>query len=290
MAGNEVATMRDMDTSAEHRLDALLHAARRRIDAVDAEWLLAHACAQPRSWLYAHGDEVVDAPTRQRFLTLVDRREAGEPVAYLTGTRGFWTFALRVTPETLIPRPETEMLVELALAQLPEQCDLRIADLGTGSGAIALALASERPRALVVATDASEAALAIARENASSLGVDNVRFRRGDWCAALGDERFDLIASNPPYIAADDAHLHEGDLRFEPGAALASGHDGLDAIRTIVRQSPAHLVSDGWLLLEHGLTQAAAVRALLESAGFVDIASTRDLEHRERITCARRPA
>lgn len=276
-----------MDTSADRRLDALLRAARSQIGAVDAEWLLAHALGRPRTWLYAHGAEVVDAAANERFAALVTRRAAGEPVAYLTGTRGFWTFELRVTPDTLIPRPETELLVELSLARLPQDRDLCVADLGTGSGAIALALAHERLRARVLATDASDDALAIARENAATFGVNNIQFCQGDWCAALDGACFDLIASNPPYIVADDPHLFEGDLRFEPQGALASGRDGLDAIRTIVRDAPAHLVSGGWLLLEHGLEQGAAVRALLQAAGFVDIATERDLENRERVTLGR---
>jgi release factor glutamine methyltransferase len=280
----------DMDTSPDRRLDALLSEARLQIDAVDAEWLLAHALRQPRTWLYAHARDIVDAAASERFAALVACRAVGEPVAYLTGKRGFWTFALQVTPDTLIPRPETELLVELALARLPPDRDLRIADLGTGSGAIALALTQERRRADVLATDASEAALVVARTNAAALGVDNIRFRRGDWCAALGDERFDLIASNPPYIAADDPHLAEGDLRFEPAAALASGHDGLEAIRAIVSDAPGHLVPDGWLLLEHGMEQGAAVRALLKAAGLVDITTGRDLENRERVTSGRRPS
>ncbi len=273
-----------MDTSVGVRLDALLCAARLRIDEVDAQWLLAHACACTRSWLYAHGEDVVDATTHARFVDLVERRAAGQPVAYLIGTRGFWNFDLRVTPDTLIPRAETELLVEIALAHLPPTGHPSIADLGTGSGAIAIALARERPKARVVATDTSEATLMLARTNAVSLGIDSISFTRGDWCQALGNERFDLIVSNPPYIAADDPHLREGDLRFEPGAALASGVDGLDAIRSIIEQSPMHLVGGGWLLLEHGSTQAEAVRALLAHAGFDDIDSARDLEHRERVT------
>jgi release factor glutamine methyltransferase len=280
----------DMDTSRDRRLDALLSEARLQINDVDAEWLLAHALGQPRAWLYAHARDIVDAAASERFATLVARRAVGEPVAYLTGSRGFWTFALQVTPDTLIPRPETELLVELALARLPQDRVLRIADLGTGSGAIALALAHERQCADVLATDASEASLAVARANAVALGVANIWFRRGDWCAALGDERFELIASNPPYIAADDPHLAEGDLRFEPDAALASGHDGLDAIRAIARDAPGHLVPDGWLLLEHGMEQGAAVRALLKAAGLVDITTGRDLENRERVTSGRRPS
>jgi release factor glutamine methyltransferase len=167
---------------------------------------------------------------------------------------------------------------------------LRIADLGTGSGAIALALAHERPRAQVVATDASAAALEVAHGNADALRIGNLAFRHGDWLAPLAGERYDLIASNPPYIAAGDPHLGEGDLRFEPGAALASGDDGLDAIRAIARAAPAHLLPGGWLLLEHGWEQGAAVRALLQQAGFVDIATERDLEARDRVTLGRIPA
>ena len=266
------------------RIDRLLRDASSRIDATDAALLLAHAVGRPRSWLYAHGDDDLDAATTDAFSALLARREAGEPVAYLTGRRGFWRFELAVTPDTLIPRPETERLVELALARLPPGRVLRVADLGTGSGAIALALAHECPRAWVVATDASSAALAVARGNAAALSIANIEFRQGDWCAPLVGERFDLIASNPPYIAAADSHLGEGDLRFEPDAALASGDDGLDAIRAIVRDAPAHLVSGGWLLLEHGWNQGAAVRTLLQDAGFVEVATEHDLEARDRVT------
>lgn len=278
-----------MTTSQDHRLDALLRDAGMRIGPVDAQWLLVHALGQSRTWLYAHGDDIADPALIQRFEALVVRRAAGEPVAYLTGRRGFWTFDLAVTPSTLIPRPETELLVELALARLPDGRMLRIADLGTGSGAIALALAHERLLARVDATDASDAALAVARGNAEALGIDNVQFHCGDWLAPLSGERFDLIASNPPYIASDDPHLGEGDLRHEPATALASGIDGLDAIRVIVRGAPLQLVAGGWLLLEHGLEQGAAVRDLLHDAGMVDVASERDLEGRDRVTLGRVP-
>ncbi|WP_181168269.1 peptide chain release factor N(5)-glutamine methyltransferase [Cognatiluteimonas lumbrici] len=270
------------------RLDALLRAASARVDPPDAALLLAHALQRPRAWLYAHGDEAVDAAAAARFESLLARRVAGEPVAYLTGSRGFWRFELRVTPDTLIPRPETELLVELALERLPADRVLRVADLGTGSGAIALALAGERPRAEVVATDASPAALAVARGNAAALGIGNVAFREGSWFAPLAGERFDLVASNPPYVAAGDPHLGEGDLRFEPATALASGGDGLDDIRAIAAAAPAYLAAGGWLLLEHGHDQGAAVRALLREAGLADVATHRDLEQRERVTLGRR--
>ncbi|MBW3550806.1 MAG: peptide chain release factor N(5)-glutamine methyltransferase [Proteobacteria bacterium] len=270
------------------RIDAVLRAARERIDRADAELLLGHALQRPRSWLFAHGDESMPEAAQAKFEDLLARRIAGEPVAYLTGRRGFWRFELQVTPATLIPRAETELLVELALARLPEGARPRVADLGTGSGAIALALALERPAARVVATDASRAALAIARDNARSLGASNIELRHGDWLTPLAGECFELIASNPPYIAEADAHLREGDLRHEPRTALASGTDGLDAIRTISRGAPAHLVPGGWLLIEHGWEQGAAVRALLDAAGLIDIRTDRDLEQRERITSGRR--
>lgn len=279
-----------MTKGMERRLDALLREARSKVDPVDAEWLLAHALGHSRTWIYSHADDKVDVETCARFVALVERRAAGEPVAYLTRSRGFWNFELRVTPDTLIPRPETELLVELALARLPPRGALRIADLGTGSGAIALALARERPDAGVLATDVSESALAIAHANAVALDVGNVRFGSGNWCSALDDVPFDLIASNPPYIADGDAHLAAGDLRFEPRGALASGHDGLDAIRAIARDAPAHLAPGGWLLLEHGFGQGAEVRALLHAAGFIDIDTVRDLEDRDRVTLGRRLA
>lgn len=268
--------------------DACLRAARASIDAGEAALLLAHVLGRSRGWLYAHGDAPVPASEAARFRELVARRAAGEPVAYLVGTRGFWRFDLAVGPDTLIPRPETELLVELALARIAPQGPVRVADLGTGSGAIALAIASERPRATVVATDASAGALEAAGRNARSLSVHNVGFRHGDWFAPLAGERFDLVASNPPYIADDDAHLAQGDLRFEPRDALASGADGLDAIRAIVAGAPAHLRDGGWLLVEHGWEQGAAVRALFDAAGFADVTTELDLEQRDRVTLGRR--
>lgn len=253
----------------------------------DAEILLAHVLGRSRTWLYAHADAETCADARRRYEELLARRRAGEPVAYLTGMRGFWKFDLRVTADTLVPRPETERLVELALERLPEGRALRIADLGTGSGAIALALALERPRAQVVASDASEPALAVASGNARALGLHNVAFRRGDWFAPVAGERFDLIASNPPYIALGDPHLDEGDLRFEPPAALSSGTDGLDAIRAIAEGAPAHLEPGGWLLVEHGWEQGASVRRLFEAAGLAGVATHIDLEQRDRVTLGR---
>jgi len=255
----------------------------------DAETLLGHVLGRDRAWLFAHAGDALEAEVAERFAGLWRRRQAGEPVAYLTGRRGFWTFDLEVSPATLVPRPETELLVELALARLPQDAPARVADLGTGSGAIALAIASERPQAAVIATDASKPALAVAVANAQRNGIGNVWFRRGHWCAALGEERFDLIASNPPYIAEGDPHLDEGSLPHEPAMALSSGTDGLDAIRAIVADAPSHLVRGGWLLLEHGLAQGAAVRELLVSAGFIEVATEADLEGRDRVTLGRTP-
>ncbi|PJK00634.1 protein-(glutamine-N5) methyltransferase, release factor-specific [Lysobacteraceae bacterium NML91-0213] len=269
------------------RLDAVLREAGARIGAVDAEWLLLHVLQRPRSWLYAHADAPLDAAARQRFEALLERRAAGEPVAYLTGRRGFWSLDLAVTPDTLIPREDTERLVELALERLPAGAPAAVADLGTGSGAIALAVARERPRARVVATDRSAAALAVATANAACAGLGNVEFIHGDWFEPLAGRRFDLIASNPPYIRNDDPHLAEGDLRFEPATALASGADGLEDIRRIVASAPAHLRPGGWLLLEHGHDQGHAVRALLRAAGLVDVETGTDLEGRDRVGLGR---
>ena len=265
----------------------LLARARDLIDPADAALLLAHALGKSRSWLFAHADDALGEAEAERFDVLLARRAAGEPVAYLTGWRGFWTLELAVTPATLVPRPETELLVDLALARLPVDAPVRVADLGTGSGAIALAIASERPRAQVLATDASSAALDVARGNAARNGIGNVAFRLGSWLQPLGEDTFDLIASNPPYIAEGDPHLAQGDLRFEPAMALSCGADGLDAIRVIVRDAPACLRPGGWLLLEHGWEQGDAVRALLAAAGFVDVATERDLEQRDRVSLGR---
>jgi release factor glutamine methyltransferase len=278
-----------MKTSTPLRLETLLRQAGERIEASDARPLLAHALGKPVSWLFAHGDQTIEAPALRRFQALLEAREAGRPVAYLIGRRGFWTLDLAVTADTLIPRPETELLVELALARLPAGLPLRVADLGTGSGAIALAIGVERPQCSVVATDASAAALQVARGNARDHAIANVQFREGSWFAPLAGERFDLIVSNPPYIADGDAHLAQGDLRFEPAAALSSGRDGLDDIRELIRGAGNFLRLDGWLLLEHGVDQGAAIRQLFAAAGFVEVATERDLESRDRVTLGRWP-
>lgn len=256
---------------------------------LEAELLLAHALDRPRSWFYAHAGDLLELRDATAFAELLRRREGGEPVAQITGHRGFWSLDLAVTADTLIPRPETELLVELALERLPRTEPRRVLDLGTGTGAIALAIASERPLADVTAVDASEPALQVARENAADAGLA-LRLLAGDWFSAVAGETFDLVASNPPYIADDDPHLRQGDLRFEPRSALASGPDGLDAIRVIARDAPAHLVPGGWLLVEHGHEQGPAVRALFSAAGLQAVATERDLEQRDRVTLGRRPA
>lgn len=255
----------------------------------DASLLLRHVLGVSEAWLVTHADDPVDATQAATFGALVERRAQGEPVAYLTGTRGFHALDLHVTPDVLIPRPETELLVDLALQHIPIDSPYAIADLGTGSGAVALAIAYARPRARVLATDVSRAALDVARDNAARLALRNAEFVHGDWCAVLGDARFDLIVSNPPYVAEGDPHLREGDLRFEPALALASGPDGLDAIRAITRDSRGHLLERGWLLLEHGFDQGPAVRGLLLATGFAGVFTTRDLERRERVSGGRAP-
>lgn len=253
---------------------------------LDAELLLAHALDRPRSWFYAHSGDMLEARDAREFNDLLRRRGGGEPVAQITGHRGFWSLELAVTADTLIPRPETELLVELALERLPRSEPRRVVDLGTGTGAIALAIASERPLAEVTAVDSSEAALQVARDNAAESGL-RLRLLASDWFSAVHGETFDLIASNPPYIADGDPHLQQGDLRFEPRSALVSGADGLDAIRVIARDAPAHLRPGGWLLVEHGHEQGTAVRALLAAAGLHSVVTERDLEQRERVTLGR---
>jgi release factor glutamine methyltransferase len=255
----------------------------------ETDLLLAVALGRDRAWLRAHADaRCTDAGT-QRFRDWLRRRATGEPVAYLLGSREFWSLPLMVTPAVLIPRADTERLVELAVERLPRDTPLEIADLGTGSGAIALAIASERPDVRVTATDNSPAALDVARTNADRLGLaGQIDFRHGEWFAALPvAARFDMIVSNPPYIADGDPHLAEGDLRFEPVSALTSGADGLDAIRTIVAVAGNHLESGGWLLLEHGHDQGDAVRTLMRDAGFENIVIERDLAGNDRVALGR---
>ena len=250
---------------------------------LDAQLLLAHVLAVPRTRLKSHPEELPPPSRIQHYRCLLARRAAGEPVAYLTGCRHFWTLCLTVTPAVLIPRAETELLVKRALALLAA-AEGRVADLGTGSGAVALALASERPGWRLIATDVSQEALAVARANAAALALAAVEFRHGDWYQPLAGERLDLIVSNPPYVAADDPAMTAPSLSYEPRAALTPGVDALKCIREIIGGAPAHLARAGWLLLEHGAAQGAEVRQALVLAGFRHVRSHRDLAGHERTT------
>lgn len=251
---------------------------------IEVQCLLQHVLSAPRSWLLAHPEQVLDETQATTYHALLQRRLHGVPVAYLLGEREFFGLMLKVTPDVLIPRPETELLVELALQHIPQCGALRVLDLGAGSGAIALSIAHARPAAQVLACDASSAALEVARENAQLLGIANATFVQSDWFAALDAQRFDLIVSNPPYIAAGDPHLQYGDVRFEPASALASGDDGLHDIRRIISQASAYLERNGWVLLEHGYDQAVRVRELLQQNGFGEIFSACDLAGIERVS------
>ena len=253
---------------------------------LDAELLLAAALGKPRSYLRTWPERELDDEQLQRFHAAIARRQQGEPVAYILGQQGFWSLDLEVAPHTLIPRPDTELLVETALDLLPHNpiCAL---DLGTGTGAIALALATERPGWTVTGVDRVPEAVSLAERNRRRLKLTNARFSESHWFSALASQRFALIVSNPPYIRADDHHLDEGDVRFEPASALVAGEDGLDDIRLIIQHAPAHLAAGGWLLLEHGFDQAAAVRELLAGQGFTEIESRLDLGGHERISLGR---
>ncbi|MCP3753183.1 peptide chain release factor N(5)-glutamine methyltransferase [Pseudomonas sp. SBB6] len=253
---------------------------------LDIELLLAAAIGKSRSYLHTWPERIVSSEAALTFADYLQRRRAGEPVAYILGQQGFWNLDLEVAPHTLIPRPETELLVETALQLLPASA-VKLLDLGTGTGAIALALASERPQWQVTAVDRVLEAVALAERNRQRLQLNNVTVRSSHWFDALGGERYDLIISNPPYIAAADPHLVAGDVRFEPSSALVSGDDGLDDLRSIISQAPAHLLPGGWLLLEHGYDQAAAVRELLARHDFEQIESRLDLNGHERITLGR---
>lgn len=252
---------------------------------LDARWLLAHVLQKNQAWLRAWPDQVVDDSHGNLLRNLIARRCAGEPVAYLTGRQGFWTLDLEVTPDTLVPRPDTERLVECALA-LPLAADARVLDLGTGTGAIALALASERPGWQVHASDIDANSVALAQRNAVALGLPLV-LRQSDWLRGWAGEKFHLIVSNPPYIPAADPHLSGAGVRFEPLRALVAGCDGLDDIRALIAAAPDHLFDGGWLLLEHGFDQGAAVRGLFAAAGWQESATHQDLGGNDRVTQAR---
>jgi release factor glutamine methyltransferase len=280
---------------------------------IEVQTLLQHVLNTTRAYLLTYPERCLSGVALRQFETLLQRRLGGEPIAYLLGKREFFGLMLKVTPDTLIPRPESELLVELALQRIPpafadnsqalqssacpdialplspRRARFRVLDLGTGSGAIALAIACTRPDVEVVALDTSAAALAVARENAGQLAIRNVRMLQSDWYSALYAQHFDLIVSNPPYISNSDPHLLQGDLRFEPVCALASGDDGLNDIRRISSLAPTYLNPGGWLMLEHGYDQSAQVAGIMRQAGFEEINSSRDLAGIERVCCGRWP-
>lgn len=254
----------------------------------DAEILLAHVLESKRSFLYANPEQELPHNRSEAFKKLIRQRASGQPVAYLTGSAEFWSLPLVITPAVLIPRPDTERLVEAALAKIPAEADWRIADLGTGSGAVALAIASERPKCEVHATDISPACIEVAEKNAGLLGLGRVDFHCGSWLEPLRG-KFHLIVSNPPYIDADDPHLEQGDLRFEPRHALTPGDDGLGAIREICQLARPMLVDGGWLMFEHGWQQGEATRSVMQDIGFINIETLQDLQGHDRVTTGENP-
>lgn len=279
----DTAAIGEVLASAVAKLGSITDCAR-----LEAETLVSRAIDVPRAYLFAHPEDAPDDDALLRLETGVARRLAGEPMAYITGTKEFWSMDLIVSPAVLVPRPETETLVDVAIRAVPRDANWTILDLGTGSGAVALAIARERPLCTVVATDASAAALDVARLNARELGLANVKFALGDWTAAVEAECFDVVVSNPPYVCAGDDAL--GQLAMEPAAALVAGADGLDAIRVIARDGAAVLTAGGLLALEHGARQAPAVAGILEGFGWTDIACCSDYAGHPRVTSARRHA
>ena len=281
-----------MSTEDRHRIDALLSDAVRQLGAVsesarlDAEILLSRSIDMPRSYLFAHPEDVLDDAAADRFATLLRRRLDNEPMAYIMGIKEFWSHELLVSDATLVPRPETELLVELALREIPRKAQWRILDLGTGSGAIAVALAGERLLCEVTAVDISDAALAVARENARQLSMGNISFAQGSWCEPVREQKFKIIVSNPPYVRADDQALAA--LQYEPVDALVAGDDGLDAIRLLAADCVHILDEDGVLLIEHGADQADGVAGLLQKNGWTQIINYKDFSGHPRVTAARR--
>ncbi len=280
-----------MNQEDNRRIDAVLDDAVTRLATVsesarlDAEILLCRSIDVSRSYLFAHPEDILDDAAFDRFETLLERRLGGEPMAYIMGTREFWSHELLVSPATLVPRPETELLVELALREIPRKAEWQILDLGTGSGAIAIALASERLLCEVTAVEINKAALAIAEENARQLSLGNISFAHGSWSEPVRGRLFDVIVSNPPYVRAGDEAL--ANLRFEPVEALVAGEDGLDAIRALAADCGQILREDGTLLVEHGADQADEVTTILEAADWVDISSHNDFAGHPRVTVAR---
>lgn len=274
------------------RLDAAIADATTRLSRIsesprlDAEILLCRTINMPRSYLFAHPEDELDELTLDRFEDVLAKREAGAPMAYIMGVKEFWAHEFAVSPATLVPRPETEMLVNLALCEIPRNEEWQVLDLGTGSGAIAVSIACERPLSQVTAVDISEAALTVARENANALAPGNVECRLGNWTEPVAERTFDLVVSNPPYVRADDEAL--ASLQHEPQSALVAGEDGLDAIRVLAADCVSILRPGGLLLVEHGFDQAADVAALLDSHGWTDIRCHNDLAGLPRVTAARR--
>jgi release factor glutamine methyltransferase len=270
----------------------LLEQATRRLNTesarLDVEVLLAHVLQQPRSHFHAWPEKLLPAESREQFDQLLQRRLKGEPVAYLTGEREFWSLTLSVNTDTLIPRPETETLVAQALRRIPADQPQLIADLGTGSGAIALAIARERPHCEIIAVDIDEAAIETARLNAQRLDIHSIVFHTGDWCEPLTGMQLDMIVSNPPYIAESDPHLLSGDVRFEPRTALAAGAQGMDELRRIARCAVNYLQAGGWLLMEHGYDQGLLARQLLEGTGFTEVIDYTDDAGQDRVIAGRR--
>ena len=259
----------------------------RDIDRVDAHMLLQHVLDATHAHLLTYPDQILSAQQLEEFRRLVERRIGGTPIAYLTGKRDFYDVTFKVNEAVLIPRPETELLVDLALQLIPLNQTFRVLDLGTGSGAIAITLAKHRPQSQVTAVDLSLAAIAVAQWNAQNLRIRNLHFVTGSWFDELSGEKFDLIVSNPPYVAHGDPHLQRGDLRFEPQMALSARDEGLSCINHIIHKAPDHLVENGWLLLEHGYDQAFACRQLLQNRDFSNICSHPDLAGIMRVSGGR---
>jgi release factor glutamine methyltransferase len=251
---------------------------------LEAELLMGLVLRKPRSFLHAWPDRQLSESEAARYEALLRQRFSGEPIAYMTGIREFWSMPLKVTPNVLIPRPETELLVEKALLRLPRDEAARVLDLGTGSGAVSLAIARERPLASVVGVDISLAALEVARMNARLQRITNVEFRESDWFDAVRGEKFHVVVGNPPYVAEDDPHLAQGDARFEPRVALDAGPGGMDAFRAILDRAHNYIIRQGWLLLEHGPGQHLPLRRLLEAQHYHDIAIHKDAAGHDRVT------